>query len=292
MSLTIRNGARTGLVNVPSSKSELHRLLILAALGKDGPITLKKRGEAADVQATVRCLNALGADIRTAAESFTVHPIGSFRPAGETLLPCGKSGTTLRFLLPLAGLLGCPVCFEREGRLPERPLEPLLTLLRAHGMRFTEEGSRLHAEGRLSGGLFRLPGDISSQFVSALLLTLPLLPEDSAVRVEWPVESAGYIDMTELSLEKAGIRLEKSEISHALPADVKKPDDPNLSVAWDPFYWIPGSQTPALPREIAVEADFSSAAFFLCMGALSPAGIALRGLDPASRWSPSAWSIS
>ena len=274
MSFIIPHGPRSGFITVPSSKSQLHRLLILAALGEK-PVTIQKKGQAADVSAAAACLNALGAAVTEETDCFHVTPIPREREAvhHNIPLPCGESAAVLRFLLPLTGLLEIPAVFMREGRLPQRPLEPFLNALRAHGMQFREEGSLLYAEGKLTGGAYTLPGDISSQFISALLLTLPMLKEDSALRVMAPVESAAYLEMTEQALESAGIMTEKASLS--------RKEEKNLQ--WDSLYWITGSRIPSLPQQLAAEGDFSAAAVFMAMGALSPRGIALTGLSPTSR---------
>ena len=274
MSLKILPGPRSGFVNVPSSKSQLHRLMILAALGEK-PVIIRKKGRGADVSAMGACLSALGAAVREEDDAFHISPFP--RERGDSKhsipLPCGESGATLRFLLPLAGLLNIPVVFVREGRLPQRPLEPLLTVLRDHGMYFREEGDLLYAEGQLKAGAFLLPGDISSQFISALLLTLPFLKEDSALRITAPIGSAAYLDMTEQALESAGVTLDKASLSRK----------EEKSLQWDSLYWIKGSRIPALPEAVSAEGDFSAAAVYMTMGALSPQGIAITGLSPASK---------
>ncbi len=251
-------GARRGSVTVPASKSQAHRLLICAALG-DRETLIRCDGISDDIAATVRCLNAIGADIRETAEGLQVRPRTS--PAEDAELPCGESGSTLRFLIPVLGALGQSGTFRMEGKLPTRPLSPLNELCCERGMRIRQEGRLLRCEGLLRPGDYEIPGDISSQYVSGLLMALPLLPGESRLRVTGKVESADYIAMTEDALDKSGIRWEKE--------------------GW--LYRIPGGQKPALPPALTVERDWSAAAFFLVMGALSPAGITLRGLDAASR---------
>ncbi len=251
-------GPRRGSVTVPASKSQAHRLLICAALG-GGETLLRCDGISQDIAATARCLNGLGADIRETPEGLRIRPRAGSVPEGE--LPCGESGSTLRFLVPVLGALGQGGTFRMEGKLPSRPLEPLASLLREKGMTIVQDGPLLRCRGQLRPGDYEIRGDISSQFISGLLLALPLLPGDSRLRGTGNVESADYIAMTEDALEKSGIRWEKE--------------------GW--LYRIPGNQKPALPPALTVERDWSSAAFFLAMGALSPAGITLRGLDPASR---------
>ena len=184
----------------------------------------------------------------------------------NTGLPCRESGATLRFLLPLVGALGINAVFHREGRLPQRPLEPLLAELVRHGMSATADGCDLHCQGQLRSGDYVLPGDVSSQFVSALLLALPLLSGDSTLTLTSAPESAPYIAMTEEVLAAAGISLYRTGSR----------------------YRIPGGQRYRLPSPLTVEGDWSSAAFFLCAGAMSREGITVDGLSLPTRQGDSA----
>ena len=245
MNQTILPGPRTGSVRIPASKSQAHRLLICAALGAR-PVALQCDGVSADIAATARCLRALGADITDdGTGTFHIIPIAGEMPAHADLL-CGESGSTLRFLLT----------FHMEGRLPERPLSPLDAVLTAHGMTIRRDGALLHVAGQLRPGTYELPGDVSSQYISGLLMALPRLPGESTLAVTGKLESAGYIAMTEDALHLSGICLQKQEQT----------------------YTIPGGQTARLPAQCHVEGDWSNAAFFLCMGALSPAGVTVTGL--------------
>lgn len=249
-------GPRSGCVRVPASKSQAHRLLICAALG-DRPVTVLCDGMNADICATVRCLEALGASVERREDNILlVTPIYAV-PKGECVLHCGESGSTLRFLLPVVGALGAQAIFLREGRLPQRPLAPLDRELACHGMTLREDGGVLRVGGKLTGGDFVIPGNVSSQYISALLFALPMLPLNSTLRVTGILESAPYVAMTEEALRKAGIRLEKEKQT----------------------YRIPGGQRFALPDRVTVEGDWSSAAFFLCMGALSDDGVRVEGLN-------------
>lgn len=258
MIYTILPGTRTGAVRVPASKSQAHRLLICAALG-GRPVSLHCDALNADILATVECLRAIGADIVWEEGTLRVAPVQTV-PDALCMLPCGESGSTLRFLLPVVGALGANAVFERKGRLPERPLEPLLGELTRGGMSFREEGARLFCSGTLAPGSYTLPGNISSQYITAMLLALPLLSEDSTLSVTGKRESDGYIAMTEDALTESGIRFRKT----------------------DAGYDVPGGQTYALPDETEIEGDYSSAAFFLCMGALSRSGITVSGLRSVS----------
>ena len=255
MNQTVSPGPRTGSVRIPASKSQAHRLLICAALGAQ-PVALRCDGVSADIAATARCLFALGADITDdGAGTLRIDPIAGEMPAHADLF-CGESGSTLRFLLPVVGALGADVTFHMEGRLPKRPLSPLDAVLTAHGMTIRRDGALLHAGGRLRPGAYALPGDVSSQYISGLLMALPRLPGESTLAVTGRLESAGYIAMTEDALRLSGIRLQKQERT----------------------YTISGGQTARLPARCHVEGDWSNAAFFLCMGALSPAGVTVTGL--------------
>ncbi len=259
MNYTVLPGMRRGEVTVPASKSQAHRLLICAALG-EGETTLRCDGISRDIEATVRCLRAMGAEIEEEAGAIRLRALERL-PDGEAVLPCSESGSTLRFLLPAAGALGLRAVFRMEGKLPRRPMTDLVQALCARGMEIRQEGDRLYASGRLRPGTFTLPGNVSSQYISGLLMALPRLEGDSLLRVTGPVESADYIAMTEDALEKSGILLEKEGQD----------------------YRIPGFQRPRLPGELRVERDWSGAAFFLALGALSEGGVTARDMDPASR---------
>ncbi len=259
MNKTILPGARTGEVHIPASKSQAHRMLLCAAMGEN-EVTLRCRGLSKDILATVACLKALGASVDAEGEVLHLRPV-SAPPPGLCLLPCGESGSTLRFLLPLVGALGASAVFEREGRLPERPIEPLGRELCRNGMDIRSDGARLSCSGQLRPGAFSLPGNISSQYISALLMTLPLLEGESTLHIEGALESAAYVAMTEEVLRLGGVRTEKTGDG----------------------YRIPGGQRCRFAPELSVEGDYSNAAFFLCAGALSERGIRVTGLDPQSR---------
>lgn len=259
MDITLAPGERSGSVVIPASKSQAHRLLICAALG-DRETVIECGGTSADIEATARCLAALGAGIsRDEAGRFHVKPVRSV-PEGICELRCGESGSTLRFLLPAAGALGARAVFRMEGRLPERPLSPLDEVLTEHGMTIRQDGANLFCEGSLTPGRYEIGGGVSSQYISGLLMALPRLDGDSRLEVTGKLESAGYVAMTEAALRLAGIRFDRTGQSS----------------------FIPGGQRCSLPETCRVEGDWSNAAFFLCMGALSHEGVTVYGLDPAS----------
>ncbi len=268
MTERVRPGTRKGSVRAPSSKSQAHRLLIAAALSEH-ETAIRCDDLSADITATIACLNALGAEIVREGEMLRVSPVfanlhaenGEQAAGGEKRLRCGESGSTLRFLLPLCGALGVSAAFEREGRLPERPLKPLDEQLTAHGMAIQSDGALLHVSGMLRAGEYTLPGNVSSQYVTGLLMALPLIEGESVLRIVGKLESADYVAMTLDTLGKAGICIETI----------------------DGGFRIPGGQRYDVPDGSAVEGDYSGAAFFLCMGALSNEGVTVTNLDPASK---------
>lgn len=258
MERTIPCGARSGSVAAGASKSQAQRLLICAALG-EGETELLCPAPCEDILAMARCLSSLGAEIAQTPAGFRVRPIaGAVR--GVRRLPCGESGATLRFLLPLCGALGAEAVFSCKGNLARRPLAPLVDCLCAHGMTVSAEGDELRCGGQLRAGDYVVAGGVSSQFVSGLLLALPLLAGRSTLTAEGALVSADYITMTETVLRAAKLRFEKD------------------GARWT----VEGSQRCALPARVAVEGDWSGAAVFLCMGALSARGVTVAGLSSDS----------
>jgi len=246
----------SGAVRVPASKSAAHRLLISAALA-DGPTRIAIGSTNRDIEATAACLRALGADIEAECDTLVVSPIADV-PA-EVTLDCGESGSTLRFLLPVTAALGAQVTFTGHGRLPQRPNAPLVTALRAHGATIDDDLLPMTVSGPLTSGLWTLPGDVSSQYVTGLLFALPLLDGDSAIRLTTPLASAAYVDMTLQALRRFGIAVEATESD----------------------WCIPGGQRYRTPGEVVVEGDWSAAAFWLAANALG-ASVDVKGLDPDS----------
>ena len=262
MNKTVTPGSRSGAVSAPSSKSQAHRILICAALAESRSV-ITCPGISKDIEATMNCLNGMGAQIYADGDVINVQSIDRASlsvSSGERMLACSESGSTLRFLLPIVGALGIDAAFAMEGRLPERPMREYEDVLRLHGMNITREGSLLHASGQLKAGTFSLPGNISSQYFSGLLFALPLVAGDSRIVIEGNLESRDYVIMTENALRQSGI------VWKDLPDG----------------YEICGNQTYSSEPQIRVEGDYSSASFFLCAGALSANGITVRNLSEAS----------
>ncbi len=246
-----------GTLTPPPSKSAAHRLLIAAALAGGGRV--RGLSLSADMEATLRAVRGLGVSVRLDGDAACFSPAPPSSSPSPLPVDCGESGSTLRFLIPLYAARGVPAVFTGHGRLPERPLGVYADCLPSHGVALSATaGLPLTVTGRLTGGDFALPGDVSSQFITGLLFALPLCREDSRIRLTTPLESAGYVDMTLQVLRQAGVRAEP------------------LEDGW----FIPGSQTYR-PLDAAVESDWSQAAFLLTAGALG-GSITLTGLNTAS----------
>ncbi len=260
MKVTVSPGGRGGTIAAIPSKSQAHRLLICAALA-DRPTRLLSMGDSKDITATMDCLSALGAAFHREGDQVTVIPLDRDRLPAACNLPCGESGSTLRFLLPVVCALGVEGTFQLEGRLPQRPLAPLDQALLDHGALLDRPAPRLlRVRGQLKPGAYAMPGNISSQYVSGLLFALPLLEGKSVLTVTGHVESADYIAMT---LRAAG-------------AFGMTP----LRTGWT--FTIPGPLPCRSPGELSVEGDWSNAAFWLCAGALPGGEITVTGLDAHS----------
>lgn len=231
-----------GVIEMPPSKSISHRALICAGLA-EGESAIGNLASSEDIDATERCMREL-------------------RRAGGPAVPldCGESGSTLRFLIPVAAALYPKITFTGRGRLMERPLGPYFEALAGHGARMELREGVLTLSGRLRPGAYRLPGDVSSQFVSGLLLALPLLDGDSEIQITTPLESGAYVDLTLDVMEHFGVRAAND--GHR-----------RFTVAGGQRYRA---------RALTVEGDYSQAAFFLAAGALGCA-CECRGLSPGSR---------
>lgn len=244
MNIKIGSSILKGRIKVISSKSDAHRLFIGAALA-DAPTRIQIEGWSADIEATKNCLEALGSIIQRKEGEVIITPI----PTGlseEVFLDCGESGSTLRFLLPIVAALGRHAMVEGQGRLPERPIDLLLTELRRFGCHIEGDSLPIEMKGTIAGGKYVLPGNISSQFITGLLFALPLCKEDSEIILTTKMESQGYVDMTLQTLQFFGIHIEETAQG----------------------YSIQGGQGYVSPREIAAEGDWSGAAFWLGAAAM------------------------
>ncbi len=263
-----------GAVTPPPSKSEAHRLLIAAALGT-GQSRVRNVAFSKDIEATIRCITALGGRVAQDGEDeLVVDGIGRNGESGEgegaeagegarddaSPLPtfdCGESGSTLRFFIPIALAVAHGGVFSGRGRLMSRPLSPYFDLFEEHGISYTQDGDTLTVSGTLTPGTYRLPGNVSSQFFTGLLFALPLLDGPSTLISTTPVESADYIAMTLDALAQAGV---------------------NIAHVGEQFFITPGTYAPI---DSSVEADWSQAGFWYAARHLG-CDVDICGLNPAS----------
>lgn len=194
-----------GTVSAPSSKSVAHRALICASLA-DKKSYLKMNTFSDDISATINCLKQLGTKIEIDGENVTVTPTEKYPE--KVILDCGESGSTLRFLLPVVSALGVEATFIGKGRLFERPIDELLDALEKNGAKI-KRGNPLCISGKLSGGKFSITGEVSSQFVSGLLLALPLCSGE--VEITGEIKSKPYIDITLDALKNFGIEFKNEK---------------------------------------------------------------------------------
>ena len=254
------NGTLQGAVTPPPSKSQAHRLLICAALGAE-PVTVACSSVNDDIMATMHSLNALGANIEYNNGVFSVVPVSLHKGA---TLDCGESGSTLRFLVSVAAVLGADATFVGHGKLPMRPMGSLCAALEEHGIAFERHTPGMElpvtCKGTLSGGSFTLPGDVSSQYLTGLLFALPLANADSEIEIVGGLTSASYIDMTIDALRYAGVAV-----------DVRGGK-----------YLVKAGQQYNLPANIVVEGDWSSAAFWIVAGVVGKYPVKVCGMNPDS----------
>lgn len=263
-----------GTVPAIASKSVAHRLIICAALA-DKPTFVRCESTCADIDATARCLNALGAHVEPGLDGFTVTPVPReerlegtvFKPRRDAVLDCGESGSTLRFILPVAAALGADPVLTGAGRLAERPLTPLLTEMFIGGCTFSPEGRfPLACRGTLRPGLFRLPGNVSSQYVSGLLMAALAMSSPLTVEVLGPLQSRPYVDLTVRALSEFGVAVDEK---HFKPT----------TVSVERTVFTVDGRSCASPGTTGVEGDWSNAAFWLAAGAVGGQTVAVEGLD-------------
>ncbi|MBR2683316.1 MAG: 3-phosphoshikimate 1-carboxyvinyltransferase [Atopobiaceae bacterium] len=269
--LVILPHALTGTVSAVASKSVAHRLIVLAAI-TDAITEIDCTTTSQDIEATLACVEALGAIVSRTRLGFRIVGIPAtakrgIRPARDTL-DCGESGSTLRFLLPVVAALGMPVSFTGHGRLAQRPLSPLYEQLIEHGVSLSQQRTfPLELSGKLTGGVFTLPGNVSSQYVSGLLMAAPLVDGPVSILVAKPVESMPYIMLTIRALAAFGVPVAQSNVDQDGTSFLR------LDVGEGPL---------VSPEAIQVEGDWSNAAFWLAAGALSQGGIEVTALDGTS----------
>ena len=257
MLVTITRSPRkiSGTITAPPSKSMAHRAVLCAALA-EGRSHITNLEFSKDISATLGAAGQLCAEVRTGPADAVVEGLGHFRPLSAPV-DCCESGSTLRFLIPIASLTGQAVTFTGRGRLMERPQSVYETLYREQNLRFEQSSAGLTVEGALTPGDYTLAGNVSSQFISGLLFALPLLDGDSTLHLLPPVESRSYIDMTR-------------SVQAAFGVSSRWMDETTL--------FLPGNQHYHA-CDYTVEGDYSQAAFPAVLGAVC-GGVTITGLRP------------
>ena len=270
MDVTITPSELSGSINAIASKSEAHRVLLCAAFA-DVVTDIDCNTTSEDVDATIDCIEALGARVARTTRGFRVVPVprdelGRPKASVDATLDCGESGSTLRFLLPVVAALGSGAHLTGRGRLAQRPLSPLYEELVSHGVTLSEQGSfPLDVTGSMRGGVFSLPGDVSSQYVSGLLLAGAATGIGVEVRVSEPVQSRPYVGLTTHALAQFGVTVTTTRERHE-HAD---------TTVWH----VPKGAAIASPKTARVSGDWSNASIWLAAAALGSSGIEVRGLD-------------
>ncbi len=234
-----------GSIDVPPSKSFMHRALICAAIA-DKETKIKCTSFSKDTEATMNCLMELGAKFKIKDDIVTVTPIDKEYTDGRCVLDCAESGSTLRFMLPLAASLGRKCTFVGAERLGKRPLAPLCKALNEHGVKTVYGNDSflpLEIEGQLTGGEFVIPGDISSQFITGILFALSNVGGE--IKIEGELKSAPYVDITTSVQRQFGIDVQKIKDGYSIRKGAS-----------------------AAASEIQIEGDWSNGAFWLVAGAI------------------------
>jgi len=244
----------SGSITIPASKSACHRSIICAALS-NGTSIIKNCGISADIEATLSGMRALGASFQKCNGYLEFSEI---KPPKSCTINCKESGSTLRFLLPIAAALGVTATFIGEGRLPTRPLKVLIDVLRQGGVECSSGTLPLTISGQFKGGTYSLPGNVSSQYITGLLFALALTKTTSEIVLTTELESAPYVDMTISEMKCFGINV--------------KPTDNG--------YKIRGNQSFCACERTA-PGDWSQAAFFMSAAAID-GNITIKGLDENS----------
>lgn len=252
MDVKVWPGKLMGVVKAPPSKSMAHRALICASLS-DGVSVIRGISGSKDMEATIGCMQSLGAVIERldCGRNVRIKGIGGrYHTADVTeqpVLDCIESGSTLRFILPVAAALGVSCEFTGRGKLPERPMTPLADEMKKKGVVFEPDGRDslpFTIKGKMRPGIYTIPGNISSQYISGLLFSLPMLYGDSEIHITGTLESASYIELTLQMVRDFGIAIDETDYG----------------------FRVPGGQTYKA-SDIDVEGDYSNAAFWMAAAA-------------------------
>lgn len=259
MDVKIMPGKLKGEVTVPPSKSVAHRMIIGAALSS-GRSEVSNLSPSVDITATIECMRALGAKIDFTDSKAVIEGIREI--PDKAVLNCHESGSTLRFLIPVAAALGVEAEFRGGGKLPTRPLTPYFDEFPKHGVTFelpdNDTNLPLKIKGKLTAGRYEIDGGISSQFITGLLFALPLLDGDSEIVLTSPLQSVPYVNITIETLKYYGCEIDCTERGFSVKGNAK-------------FHSC----------DSRVEGDFSQAAFFYTANSLG-SDVKLHDINPDS----------
>ncbi|MBR5322803.1 MAG: 3-phosphoshikimate 1-carboxyvinyltransferase [Clostridia bacterium] len=254
MTVKIEKSIANGVVEAPPSKSVAHRALICGSLS--GGSEIRNLAYSKDIQATIDCLEKMGACVKEDGNSVRVGGLNVEKAKENVEVFCNESGSTLRFLIPLAMFLGKKITFCGSQRLFERPLGVYEDICKKQGVLFEKKHDRVTVFGKLKSGEYSIPGDISSQFITGLLFVLPLLESDSILTVTGKFESASYIDLTLNTMRSFGVEISRR----------------------DNVFFIKGGQSYT-SQNYTVEGDCSNAAFLEAFNLLG-GNVEVKGINP------------
>lgn len=246
-----------GIVKIPPSKSMSHRAIICASLAK-GTSVIKNVAYSKDIKVTIEGMKQLGADIQTLEDSLIIKGIDTFKEVSDEVY-CHESGSTLRFFIPIFSLTNAPVKLTGVKRLLQRPQTVYKTLFEQQGLSFIQDETSIQIKESLKPGNYTIQGDVSSQFISGLLFTLPLLKEDSTIHIQPPFESRSYVDLTIQMLKTYGVQ---------------------ASFLDDLTIQIKGNQSYKA-CDYTIEGDYSQLAFYGVLGAINN-DIEIKGISHTS----------
>lgn len=258
MKLSIEKSLPCGDLYAPPSKSASHRILICAGLSK-GESIIENVAFSQDIKATLNCLEAIGCEFQIDGSTVKIKGIENFNSIGNGVLDCNESGSTLRFFIPICLLGGKAVTLKGSEKLISRPLGIYREICEKQGITMQSDKSTVRLDGNLKSDIFEIKGNISSQFITGLLFSLPMLENDSVIKIIPPFESKPYVDMTVDTLKKFGIKIEEGENE----------------------YIIKGSQEYK-PQNMSVEGDWSNAAFLYAYKECG-ASVKVHGVDKESK---------
>lgn len=258
MQIKVIPSSISGTVTIPASKSMTHRAIICASLAQ-GTSRIDNITYSKDIDATISCMEALGASIQTFPTHCIVNGCNITHISTDTTLDCGESGSTMRFLIPLAAITKAQITMKGHGRLLQRPMNVYHKIFDEQGLTLKQNGA-LKVKGPLHSDTFYIQGNISSQFITGLMLALPLLDDDSTLEIIPPFESKSYVDLTVQMLETFGIKILEEDTTR---------------------YRIPGNQSYQAGN-ITIEGDYSQLAFFAVLGAIQNK-LTVQNADPSSR---------